>query len=176
MKRLTALRRALIALSFTVPVAAHAGAFSNIYTFGDSLSDQGNLYIATDAILDSFLGEGDNGIPRADIYWQGRFADGENWLDVLASELDAQSTPSLLGGMNFAFGGTRLDYNTVEENDDKPEAVQELADQLPWSQGGAFPTGAFDWTLDRQRQAFVDRPERRKSVLLLSSQRLILAR
>lgn len=99
---LTPLRRAgaLLALAASALLAAApaaAGPYSSLTVFGDSLSDTGNILIATGGAL-----------PVAP-YLPGRFTDGPNWIDVLAAGLGLPmgATPSLLGGSNYAFGGAR---------------------------------------------------------------------
>lgn len=131
--------RFLLALAFFVPIATLAepckkNTFSNIYVIGDSLSDQGNLFQATTS-LTGF------GIPADDHYFMGRFSNGEVYPGFLAERVGACLTATLLGGTNFAYGGTRTNYNIVEN---------------PPTPGG-FTPGLFPWTLNLQRQAFVDR-------------------
>lgn len=82
----------------------HANPFSGITIFGDSLSDTGNVFAAT----------GFTYPPPP--YYVGRFSDGPVWVETLAGGLGygAQSTASLLGGNNYAFGGARMnDTNPV---------------------------------------------------------------
>ena len=78
-------------------LAASAGAqaYSNLYIFGDSLSDTGNIFALT------------GGATPAAPYFAGRFSDGPVWAETLATSLGlpAASTASLLGGQNFAFVG-----------------------------------------------------------------------
>jgi phospholipase/lecithinase/hemolysin len=75
---------------WTAPVAA--GPYSQIITFGDSLSDTGNDLIAF-------------GGPTSP-YYMGRFSNGPNWIDQLAAKLGvADPQPSLAGGTNYAYGG-----------------------------------------------------------------------
>lgn len=62
------------------PATAAPDRFSGLVVFGDSLSDNGNV---------------------------GRFSDGPVWVEVLASRIGAELTPSRLGGTNFAVGGAR---------------------------------------------------------------------
>lgn len=70
----------------------HAGGITGIVSFGDSLTDTGNLYAAT-------------GQPAAP-YYQGRFSNGPVWVEYLANQLGvAAPTPSLLGGTNYAWAG-----------------------------------------------------------------------
>jgi phospholipase/lecithinase/hemolysin len=127
-------------------LVAPAIAFDGFYVLGDSLSDQGNLFGATSLIL----GAG-NGIPANDHYYQGRFSNGRNYIDVLGERLGVSSSPSLLGGSNFAYGGARTDYNTVEDDATKPFPVSLLG------QGGLLPEDLFPWTLNDETQAFAAR-------------------
>ncbi|MFT7724208.1 MAG: SGNH/GDSL hydrolase family protein [Roseateles sp.] len=72
-------------------------AYSSLTVFGDSLSDTGNILLAT------------GGTTPAAPYASGRFSDGPIWIDVLAEglTLPAGAVPSLIGGSNYAFGGAR---------------------------------------------------------------------
>ena len=72
--------------------AAPASAYSDIYVFGDSLSDSGNIYAAT------------GGFPPPP-YYNGRFSNGPTYADKLAEMFGFGLTPSQLGGHNYAFGG-----------------------------------------------------------------------
>jgi len=72
-----------------------AKGYSTIYAFGDSLTDAGNDYIASDGIL-----------PTGKIYSDGRFSNGPVWVQDLAKDLGLPAvTPSLDGGTDFAYGG-----------------------------------------------------------------------
>jgi len=75
--------------------SASAVSYSGITIFGDSLSDTGNILVATDGAL-----------PIAP-YFAGRFSDGAIWTDFLAGGLGFSATASLMGGQNYAFGGAR---------------------------------------------------------------------
>ena len=123
----------LLLASLVLPRQAAAAAYTRLYVLGDSLSDEGNLFAATTA-----LGQGP-GQPDAAHYFDGRFSNGPVYPAVLARELGVTSAPSLLGGNNFAFGGTRTDYNTVEV---PPFGTQN------------YPRAAYPWSLNGQRQAF----------------------
>ena len=69
-------------------------AYNNLYVFGDSYCDVGNLFTATGG-----------SVPSAP-YYKGRFSNGLIWVDHVARFLGLSSlTPSLLGGTNFAFCG-----------------------------------------------------------------------
>ena len=112
-----------------MPPPATAGPYTKLYVLGDSLSDQGNLYIAT-----SDLGPKQSpprpAVPDPARYFHGRFSDGEVYPGYLAQMLGVSIGPSLLGGTNFAFGGARTDYNRVEA----PPIGQEVYphDAYPW--------------------------------------------
>lgn len=87
-------------LAATLLAGSMAGAsatvsYSGVTIFGDSLSDTGNIFLATGGAL-----------PVAP-YFAGRFTDGATWVDVLAGGLGYSAVPSLMGGQNFAFGGAR---------------------------------------------------------------------
>ena len=70
---------------------ASASGFSNMYVFGDSLSDSGNVFALT-------------GYPP-EPYWNGRFSNGPTYAENLAGMLGFTAAPALLGGTNYAFGG-----------------------------------------------------------------------
>jgi phospholipase/lecithinase/hemolysin len=77
-------------LSLIFPLKVLAKDYDNIYVFGDSLSDTGNVFNATNGI-----------IPPSPTYSNGRFSNGPIWVDYLASDLGL--TLNLRN--NFAFGG-----------------------------------------------------------------------
>ncbi len=92
---------AALALSFTA-LAAQAGPYSNMYVFGDSLSDSGNdLKIVGDVPAPDYYTDGPN---------RGRFTNGLNYADRLAANFGLTLTPSELGGNNYAYGGARSEY------------------------------------------------------------------
>jgi outer membrane lipase/esterase len=127
----------VLALLPIPPGFVSAAPFTGMYVLGDSLSDQGNLFAAT-SVLGPPLGRPP--IPAADHYFSGRFSNGEVYAGVLAQGLGLSLGPSLAGGNNFAFGGTRTNYNIVEGPT-------------------GYPPGAAPWTLDLQRQAFDERAD-----------------
>lgn len=89
------LRTLMLSAGVLVWPGAYAAPFSSLVVFGDSLSDTGNLFIAT------------GGTTPAPPYYSGRFSDGPVWVEGLASSLGVAVAPSLLGGTNSAFGGAR---------------------------------------------------------------------
>jgi lysophospholipase L1-like esterase len=68
------------------------GAYSKLVTFGDSLSDTGNVYA---------LSNGQD--PRSPPYYQGRYSDGPDWSEQVASYLSIPLVTKAHGG---AFTGT----------------------------------------------------------------------
>ena len=89
-------------LPFDKLPAAHVPfVFEEIVVFGDSLSDSGNL----EQLL---------AIP-AYPYYEGRFADGPNYVDVLAEEMNLLLAPSIGGGTNFAYGRARTGLHPHRE-------------------------------------------------------------
>jgi phospholipase/lecithinase/hemolysin len=79
--------------------AAQAAGFSAEYVFGDSLSDVGNVYLAT------------SGIKPASPYVNRQFSNGPVWVQDLAGRLGLPAlTPSLAGGSDYAFGGATTGF------------------------------------------------------------------
>lgn len=72
--------------------------FTNQYSFGDSLSDSGNLFAATSAL----------GAPNPPPpYFQGRLSNGRTFVEQLGNTLSlvAATPTSVRTSLNFAFGG-----------------------------------------------------------------------
>ncbi len=97
-KRASPLRECLVALlviGLTVGSAV-AGPFSQLFVFGDSLSDVGNISQAT------------FGSNPGEYYYNGRFSNGPVYAELLASGLGLPPlTHSKSGGNNFAHGGAK---------------------------------------------------------------------
>ncbi|KAJ9075881.1 hypothetical protein DSO57_1031476 [Entomophthora muscae] len=53
--------------------------FGAVYVFGDSISDNGNLYRLKD-----------KAIPSTQLYYEGRFSNGPVWVEYLANTLNAK--------------------------------------------------------------------------------------
>ncbi|MBW8304848.1 MAG: autotransporter domain-containing protein, partial [Brevundimonas sp.] len=77
--------------------AANAQSYGRLVVFGDSLSDNGNLY--------TLLGQ-----PTSPPYYQGRFSNGPVFTELLGfnAGLYTQGAP-VTGSVNYAFGGARTD-------------------------------------------------------------------
>ena len=95
-----------LALGLYCTAAAQGAPFTALYAFGDSLSDIRNDYVVTGGA-----------IPTAAYYTDGshvgRFTNGLNYLDLMASSLGVNLAPSVLGGTDYAFGGARTNYVSV---------------------------------------------------------------
>ena len=70
--------------------------YSNLYVFGDSYCDVGNLFAASGGT-----------VPGAP-YYMGRFSNGPLWVDHVAGFLGLPMKPALLGGTNYAFAGAEV--------------------------------------------------------------------
>lgn len=82
--------------------AAHA-AYSSVFVFGDSLSDNGNAFIAAGGETET--------TPYTDLipdraYASGRLSNGPVWVDLIGTGA-TPIKPSFDFGTNFAFGGAR---------------------------------------------------------------------
>lgn len=97
-RTLRVLASALLVLALSAR-AAQAGPFSQVVFFGDSLSDTGNVFVAT------------GGTTPTSPYFAGRFSNGPVWVEYLAAGLGlpSDSVALLQGGNNYAFGGARTD-------------------------------------------------------------------
>jgi phospholipase/lecithinase/hemolysin len=94
------------------PISSLADSLSQLVVFGDSLSDTGNVYIATGGLE-----------PAPPLYTAGLYTDGPDsvpstsgplgvWVQQLAGMMGVTSPgPSLAGGTNYAFGGALTGYD-----------------------------------------------------------------
>jgi len=92
---------------------AHALHLQKIVIFGDSLSDNGNLYMATSAaawtaaqLCERFNIGCDTQppvIPKSPPYYEGRFSNGPVWIEYVAQQLNL--TQSVTQFSDFAYGG-----------------------------------------------------------------------
>jgi phospholipase/lecithinase/hemolysin len=73
----------------------HSAFLGKLVNFGDSLTDTGNILFGTHGA-----------IPQSPPYFAGRFSNGPIWAEALAASLGEPALkPSLLGGLDYAFGG-----------------------------------------------------------------------
>lgn len=92
-------RSLIVALCLCYTPFALSLPYTNIFVFGDSLSDSGNVAASTGGR-----------VPGAP-YFAGRASNGLNYADVLAAGLGLDLTASLTGGNSFAYGGARTRTN-----------------------------------------------------------------
>lgn len=86
--------------------ALSAPMFSDMYIFGDSLSDTGNTRAAVP------LGSWGPIAAEAGYGSNGRFSNGDLWHEFMADDLGLSTSRSSAGGNNFAYGGARIDNAT----------------------------------------------------------------
>lgn len=88
-----------VAAMGAVASTAEAQTYSRLVVFGDSLSDNGNLYAATGGTT-----------PLSPPYYQGRFSNGPVFTELLGFTAGryAMGAP-VTGSINYAFGGARTD-------------------------------------------------------------------
>lgn len=94
------LKWALLATVALFPALAQAQSYNRVVTFGDSLSDNGNLFAVA-------------GTPPAP-YFQGRFSNGPTWVELLNGPMLrgitlTPGTNTSASNVNIAFGGARTD-------------------------------------------------------------------
>jgi thermolabile hemolysin len=85
----------IITYSLFLITKAYGLYVNDFVVFGDSLSCNGNACIHSSSPASICA-----------IYPQGRFTDGDVWIEILAEKMGVKRpTPSLIGGLNFAYGG-----------------------------------------------------------------------
>ena len=91
-----ALAALTVAAACAVSSAASAQTYNRLVVFGDSLSDNGNLFAAT------------FGTQPPPPFFQGRFSTGPVFTELLGFTLARQGGP-VTGSINYAYGGARTD-------------------------------------------------------------------
>jgi outer membrane lipase/esterase len=94
-----ALAALTVAAAGAMASAANAQTYNRLVVFGDSLSDNGNLYAATG-----------NTTPTSPPYFQGRYSNGPVFTELLGFNAgrSAAGAPRT-GSINYAYGGARTD-------------------------------------------------------------------
>ena len=88
-----------MAAASAIAGAASAQTYNRLVVFGDSLSDNGNLFAATAGAQ-----------PPAGFYWQGRFSNGPVFTELLGFNAGRYAAGApVTGSINYAFGGSRTD-------------------------------------------------------------------
>ena len=117
-----------VVVSVLLVSQAWAAQFRKVVSFGDSLSDTGNVYLAT--LFDPASAP----FPPSPPYFPGHFTNGPNWVEYLSLLLGTSAgppLPSLLGGTNYAWGGAETGINSTS-------TVSTLGNPIP----GSFPVSA----------------------------------
>jgi len=110
----------------TVQASSHAGLFDHMVVFGDSLSDNGNLFLASHpgGVITCIVNVGCSltGTPLQ------RFTTnpGQTGVENVADYFGVPMTPALAGGTDFAFGGAGV----VNNSPGTPAGVPTLPTQL----------------------------------------------
>ncbi|WP_168953467.1 SGNH/GDSL hydrolase family protein [Aromatoleum aromaticum] len=119
------------------PVTALAAPFSNIYFFGDSLSDTGN-----DFLLSSAIHAGDPSFPIVPdpigYPASGQFSNGPVYSELFASRLGFDVQPSRLGGTNYAYGGAGTGSVILPFSSSFSEQVQQYVEAPGAADPGAL--------------------------------------
>ncbi len=132
--RQTLLFSAVLLCLVLSPIAAQAAnpTFSNIYVFGDSYNDVGNL----------FIGSGGT-VPGAP-YYKGRFSNGPLWIEHIGNTWGIPITPSLAGGNDYAFGGAEVTADVpVGGGKFIPSVPHQVAQYLLDHKGKADPNALY---------------------------------
>lgn len=118
---------AVAALTLAAACGAAASAAAQTYdrlvVFGDSLSDNGNLYLASGRTQ-----------PPSPPYFQGRFSTGPVFTELLGFNA-ANFNGAVTGSINLAFGGSRTDASTTPP----PGMLAQLGGYV--ARGGRFGAG-----------------------------------
>lgn len=114
------------------PAVPTASGFSNIFAFGDSLSDAGNDFIISL-----------NRVPVSPPYVSGHFTNGAVWVQDLAATMGLPAVQaSLSGGTDFAFGGAETGNDPLHQASplDLPSQLQQFEIQDPHPAANALYT------------------------------------
>ena len=113
--------------------AASAQTYTRLVVFGDSLSDNGNLYAATGGAS-----------PTSPPYYQGRFSNGPVFTELLGftAGRSAAGAP-VTGSINYAYGGARTDFSIFNPFA-VPPTVPGMRTQLAAYTGAGGTFGAND--------------------------------
>ena len=130
-------------VSLLLSSGAHASLFSNVFIFGDSLSDSGNnaavlapnITLPSDVVNNSF-------IPTF-TYASGTYSNGPVWASTFASTLGLNAAPALAGGTNWAFGGARTGPPSNNLFSPFPPSLLTQTGAFLASNGGVAPADAL---------------------------------
>ena len=115
-----ALAALTLAASAALATTASAQSYGRLVVFGDLLSDNGNLYLASGGTQ-----------PPSPPYFQGRFSNGRVFTELLGFNA-VNFNGAVTGSINMAYGGSRTDNNIAFP----PGMRQQLTTYV--GRGGAF--------------------------------------
>jgi outer membrane lipase/esterase len=122
---------ALIGLA-TSKICVATPSYDNIYVFGDSYCDVGNILIAT------------HGAEPAFPYYNGRFSNGPIWIEHVAGSLGLPMKPALAGGTDYAFGGAwATEPQAIPGGGTIPSVPQQVGLYLSQHGGKADPNALY---------------------------------
>lgn len=93
-----------VVLAFFFATLASAASLNQVVVFGDSLSDNGNMY--------EYM---KHQLPLSPPYYHGRFSNGPVWVELLAAHYFPQNTADHV--LNYAFGGAGVAEDLDEDDD-----------------------------------------------------------
>lgn len=132
------MRKVLSAVLFLAVLAlapqalrASTPTYDNLYVFGDSYCDVGNISTAT------------SGAEPGPYYYNGRFSNGPIWVDHVAGFLGLPMKPALLGGTNYAFGGAWVTAPQTIDGGTIPSVPQQVELYLSQHGGKADPKALY---------------------------------
>ena len=129
--------------------------FQNVVVFGDSLSDQGNVFLHSNETF------------PLEPYYKGRFSNGRVWVELLAEELGLEPLqPSRLGGTNYAYGGARTGPGLKDGKPNIGEQIEEFLNDhkkadpktlyILCGGGNDFLDGKFFYTISNLKKHIID--------------------
>lgn len=120
------LASAAVLFSVLIPNLVMASNFSEIYVFGDSLSDTGQLFQQSQAQ-----------IPPSALYFEGRFSNGPVWVEYLAEQLNIPFNPET----NFAYGGATT--GEMNRNETPSRGLLDQVNRFQQTQDSADPNALY---------------------------------
>lgn len=124
--------------------SAQAVTYSNMFVFGDSLSDTGN-----NAALIGFTVPGAAVVTSNSAYSKipysgyGTYSNGPVWATTVANALGVSATPSVLGGTNFAFGGAQTSLDGTDGPGGYPFSMTKQVSMFMQATGGHAASDAL---------------------------------
>jgi len=134
----------LYLVCLVAPTLTQAAPFSNIFFFGDSLSDGGNNFLALGGATTPVPIANNSFVPTFP-YASTHYTNGPVWAQTFAGAFGLTATPSLLGGNDFAFGGARTGPLTLPPGDPAgfPFSLQNQVLFFLGAHGGVAPSDAL---------------------------------